>query len=132
MTGERDEHIVTMLNTENIGLKSIREVELYLTKRPADPVSPCSRCIRKKDTAPLRQSNLTVRLMLELLPRNQLEIFRWHPWDPFGADNMALLLRRQKNLKWFGAIGLDKDWDEKLEKRFDLDGSLKRTRKLGL
>lgn len=120
--GEKDERLPAFLSPDNIGVKWIREVELYM-EHHEDKYSPCNFS---------RQANFSVKLLLQMLPRNQLELFRWHPWEIFSADNMVLLLQKQKRLKWVGAIGLDKPWNAALEKQLDLDSSLAHTKKLGL
>lgn len=120
--GDKDERLPAFLSPSNIGVQYIKEIELY-TEKLSDACATCNQT---------RQWHFTIRMLLEMLPRDQLDLMRWHPWEVFSAENMALLFRKQKCLKWVGAIGLDKPWTEDYEKKLNLDSALSQTKKLGL
>jgi hypothetical protein len=80
----------------------------------------------------LQQANLAVRMLLEFLPENILEKFSWHPWSSFSAENLQLLYRKQRRMKWLEAIALDRDIIEDLEKWSGFPGVFENVRKLGL
>jgi hypothetical protein len=71
-------------------------------------------------------------MILELLPENTLEKFSWHPWSPFSGDNLLLLYRKQKRMKWMESIALDREVGDELEKLPDLDKVFQNVRKIGL
>lgn len=78
------------------------------------------------------QANFAVRMILELLPENILEKFSWHPWSPFSGDNLVLLYKKQKRLKWAESIALDRNVLEELQKIPDFKEQLANVRKIGL
>ncbi|KAI9822149.1 MAG: hypothetical protein M1832_003152 [Thelocarpon impressellum] len=65
-------------------------IEIQLT--PRDRV-PEVRLIRRWSPA-----HFTVRILLELLPENVLEKFRWTSYDDFSVDNFLLLCKKQRKL----------------------------------
>jgi hypothetical protein len=86
--------------------------------------------VREKiDQSP--QYNFAIRMLLEFLPEDQLEKFSWHPWDLFSSENLMLLYRKQRRMKWLEAIALDKDILEDLEKWPGFDAVFSHTTKLG-
>lgn len=77
------------------------------------------------------QYNFAVRMLLEFLPENQLEKFSWHPWEAFSSENLMVLFRKQRRMKWLEAIALDRDILDDLEKWAGFDAVFENTRKLG-
>jgi hypothetical protein len=114
-----DGRLLSLVNPKNIGLPHIRQLDLYL----ADVQDKCNQ---------LQQANFAVRTLLEFLPENILDKFSWHPWSAFSSENLQLLYRKQRKMKWLEAIALDKDILEELEKWTDFDDMFSNTRKLGL
>lgn len=114
-----DVRLGAFLSPKNIGLPHIRKLDLYL----ADVIDKCGQ---------LQQANFAIRMILELLPENILEKFSWHPWSPFSGDNLVLLYKKQKRMKWMESIALDRDVIEDLKKLPDLDKVFDNVRKIGL
>jgi hypothetical protein len=114
-----DGRLTSLVSPRNIGLKHIRKLDLYL----ADVTDKCNQ---------LQQANLAVRMMLEFLPENILEKFSWHPWSSFSAENLQLLYRKQRRMKWLEAIALDRDIIDDLDKWDGFSGVFENVRKLGL
>ncbi|KAJ4375210.1 hypothetical protein N0V83_002296 [Neocucurbitaria cava] len=114
-----DTRLAAFLSPRNIGLQHVRKLDLYL----ADVSDKCNQ---------LQQANFAIRMILELLPENILEKFSWHPWSPFSGDNLVLLYRKQKRMKWMESIALDRDVLEDLQKMPDFDKSFENVRKIGL
>jgi hypothetical protein len=103
-------------------LQYIRKLDLYL----AEVADKCNQ---------LQQANFAIRMLLEFLPENILEKFSWHPWSPFAGDNLKLLYKKQKRMKWLEAIAIDPlDSVAELEAmpEFSDEGIFANTRKLGL
>jgi hypothetical protein len=118
--GPGDSRLLSLVHPDNIGLKHIRQLDLYLADVGEDK---CGQW---------QQANLAVRLLLEFLPENILEKFSWHPWTTFASDNLRLLYKKQKNMKWMEAIALDKDIREELEASPEFEKNFHHVRKLGL
>lgn len=114
-----DTRLGAFLNPNNIGLPHIRKLDLYL----ADVLDKCNQ---------LQQANFAIRMILELLPENILEKFSWHPWSPFSADNLILLYKKQKRMKWLEGIALDRDVLAEIQKIPDFVKIFENVRKLGL
>lgn len=114
-----DTKLSAFLNPKNIGLPHVRKLDLYL----ADVMDKCNQ---------LQQAHFAIRMILEFLPENILEKFSWHPWSPFSGDNLLLLYKKQKRMKWLEGIALDKDILLEMEKLPDFDSVFQNTRKLGL
>jgi hypothetical protein len=114
-----DTKLGAFLNPKNIGLKHVRKLDLYL----ADVLDKCNQ---------LTQANFAIRMILELLPENILEKFSWHPWSPFSGDNLVLLYKKQKRMKWLEGISLDRDVTAEIQKIPDFDKVFENTKKLGL
>jgi hypothetical protein len=114
-----DMKLSAFLSPKNIGLQYIKELDLYL----ADVIDKCNQ---------LLQAHFAIRMILELLPENILEKFSWHPWSPFSGENLLLLFRKQRRLKWMEAIALDKNVLPELLKIPDFASNFQNTRKLGL
>ncbi|KAF2402430.1 hypothetical protein EJ06DRAFT_473503 [Trichodelitschia bisporula] len=114
-----DTKLTAFINPRNIGLQYIRKMDLYL----ADVPDKCNQ---------LQQAHFAIRMILEFLPEDILEKFSWHPWNHFSADNLLLLYRKQRRMKWLEAIALDKDVLPDLEKLSTFDAMFEHTRKLGL
>ncbi|KAF1816311.1 hypothetical protein P152DRAFT_463920 [Eremomyces bilateralis CBS 781.70] len=121
--GPNDGQLTSLLNVKNIGLPYIRKLDLYL----ADVPDTC-KCNQ------LQQANVVIRMILEFLPENILEKFSWHPWSPLNADNLLLLYRKQRRMKWMEAIALDRDVLPQLESDPSLkfDELFDNVKKLGL
>lgn len=115
----KDTRLAAFLNPNNIGLQHIRKLDLYLT----DVLDKCNQ---------IHQANFAVRIILELLPENTLEKFSWHPWTPFSADNLVLLYKKQKRLKWAESIALDRNVLDELQRIPDFKQQLANVRKIGL
>jgi hypothetical protein len=114
-----DTKLTAFINPRNIGLPHIRKMDLYL----AEVMDKCNQ---------LQQAHFAIRMILEFLPENILEKFSWHPWSPFSAENLVLLYKKQRRMKWLEGIALDKNCIEELEKQEDFDGLFRNVRKLGL
>ena len=114
-----DTKLGAFLNPRNIGLKHIRKLDLYL----ADVLDKCNQ---------LMQANFAIRMILELLPENILERFSWHPWSPFSGDNLILLYKKQKRMKWLEGIALDRDVMNEIQKIPEFDKVFTNVKKLGL
>jgi hypothetical protein len=108
-----------LLNPKNIGLPHIRRLDLYL----ADVPEKCNQ---------LQQANFAVRMILELLPEDILEKFSWHPWSPFSGDNLLLLYKKQKRMKWMESIALDRDVVGELQKLPNIKSTVENVKKIGL
>lgn len=100
-------------------MKHVRKLDLYL----ADVIDKCNQ---------LQQANFAIRMILELIPENQLEKFSWHPWSPFSGDNLVLLYKKQKRMKWMESISLDRDVLPELQKIPDIEKTFENVRKIGL
>ncbi|KAF1979442.1 hypothetical protein BU23DRAFT_445818 [Bimuria novae-zelandiae CBS 107.79] len=114
-----DTRLGAFLNPKNIGLEHIRKLDLYL----ADVLDKCNQ---------QQQANFAVRMILELLPENILEKFSWHPWSPFSGDNLVLLYKKQKKMKWLEGIALDRDVLQEIRKIPDFEKIFEHVKKLGL
>ncbi|KAI9654926.1 MAG: hypothetical protein M1821_005679 [Bathelium mastoideum] len=103
-----DTKLSAFMNPKNIGLKHMRTLDLYLAE------------IRDKCYNQVAHAHFTVRMLLEFLPEDTLEKVSWHPWNTFSTDNMLLLYRKQKRLRYLEAINLDRNIVPELESgRFD-------------
>lgn len=114
-----DTRLGAFLNPKNIGLPHVRKLDLYL----ADVLDKCNQ---------QQQANFAIRMILELLPENILEKFSWHPWSAFSGDNLVLLYKKQKRMKWLEGIALDKDVLLEIQKIPDFEQVFQNTKKLGL
>jgi len=114
-----DTNLTAFLNPKNLGLPHVRKLDLYL----ADVPEKCNQ---------LQQANFAIRMILEFLPEDILEKFSWHPWSPFGADNLVMLYKKQKKMKWLEGIALDRDALAEVEKLPHFDQMFQNSRKLGL
>ncbi|KAF3033560.1 hypothetical protein E8E12_002528 [Didymella heteroderae] len=115
----KDTRLGAFLNPKNIGLQHIRKLDLYLT----DVLDKCNQ---------VHLANFAVRMILELLPENILEKFSWHPWSPFSGDNLVLLYKKQKRMKWAESIALDRNVLDELQKIPDFKEQFANVRKVGL
>lgn len=115
----KDTRLGAFLNPRNIGLPHIRKLDLYLT----DVFEKCNQ---------IHLVNFAVRMILELLPENILEKFSWHPWSPFSADNLVLLYKKQKRMKWAESIALDRNVLDELQKIPDFKQQFENVRNVGL
>ncbi|KZM26141.1 uncharacterized protein EKO05_0000470 [Ascochyta rabiei] len=115
----KDTRLGAFLNPKNIGLPHIRKLDLYLT----EVLDKCNQ---------IHQANFAVRMILELLPENILDKFSWHPWSPFSADNLVLLYKKQKRLKWAESIALDRHVLDQLQKIPGFKEQFANVRKIGL
>jgi hypothetical protein len=111
--------LAAFLNPKNIGLKHVRKLDLYL----ADVLDKCNQ---------QHQANFAIRMILELLPEDQLEKFSWHPWSPFSGDNLVLLYQKQKRMRWLESISLDRNVLEDLQKMPNIAQCFQEVRKIGL
>ena len=126
--GPQDLRLSAMLAPGNPGIRHIREVYLRLGNTSVFPPSPGvslstkprirtekavitekTRRYHSDDSSedeeieenviiPARQAQFTVRLLLDFLPANQLEIFSWQTWENFTVGNFILLCKKQKRL----------------------------------
>ena len=97
----------------------MRKLDLYL----ADVLDKCNQ---------LQQANFAIRMILELLPEDILEKFSWHPWSPFSGENLILLYKKQKRMKWLEGIALERDCQAELQKIPEFAKVFDNVRKLGL
>lgn len=114
-----DNKLAAFLSPKNIGLPWIRKLDLYM----ADVPDKCN-----QET----QAHFAIRMLLELLPENILEKFSWHPWAPFSGDNLVLLYKKQKRMKWLEGIAMDKNVLGELEKLPSFKETFQHVKKLGL
>ncbi|RMY95695.1 hypothetical protein D0861_00525 [Hortaea werneckii] len=101
-----DSRLAGFLSPKNIGLKHVRQVRLYLANIR-------DRCNQK------RQADFATQMLLEFLPEDVLEEFRWVrmssdpdlwcPWESFPAESLELLYSRQRRMKWLEVMSLDRD-----------------------
>ncbi|RMZ12132.1 hypothetical protein D0860_03091 [Hortaea werneckii] len=101
-----DSRLASFLSPKNIGLKHVRQVRLYLANIR-------DRCNQK------RQADFATQMLLEFLPEDVLEEFRWVrtssdpdlwcPWESFPAESLKLLYSRQRRMKWLEVMSLDRD-----------------------
>ncbi|KAL9065564.1 MAG: hypothetical protein Q9157_007427, partial [Trypethelium eluteriae] len=125
-----DTKLSAFMNPKNIGLKYLRTLDLYL----AEIRDKCYNQRYKKPKAEKMQvahAHFTVRMLLEFLPEDTLEKVSWHPWNTFSTDNMILLYRKQKRLKYLEAINLDRNIVPEIEAG-TFDESFKEARKVAL
>ncbi|KAI9722836.1 MAG: hypothetical protein M1828_004402 [Chrysothrix sp. TS-e1954] len=125
--GTKDTNIAALLNPSNIGVQHIKHIDLY-HDYSRDHNDEEENAIENLS----RHTVFAVRMMLEFLPKDQLEKFRWHPWSKFSAENLVLLYRKQKKLKWHEAFTVDKPFDEKLKRELNFDSALGQVKDLGL
>ena len=122
--GRQDLRLSAMLAGDNPGIKHIKEIFLRLEKPNAlerDKYDTSDFSSDDEDPPsdvkiPARQSHFTVRLLLDFLPANQLEIFRWQSWEPLSVDNFLLLCKKQKKLKVLQIDPTDRPLTPALEK----------------
>jgi hypothetical protein len=72
--------------------------------------------VEESSAIPARQAQFTVRLLLDFLPPDQLEVFSWQNWEPLSVENFAILLRKQRKLRVLEIGPMDKDLEPLLEK----------------
>ncbi|SMR56272.1 unnamed protein product [Zymoseptoria tritici ST99CH_3D1] len=120
-----DSRLSAFLNPRNIGLKHIKQLRLYLA-------GVHDRCNQEQ------QAHFATRMILEFLPEDVLEEFRygwsktvdedgefgWCPWRPFSTDNLLLLYRKQRKMKWLEVIDFDRNALPELKKDKRIQGSL--------
>ncbi|KAK3670613.1 hypothetical protein LTR78_009448 [Recurvomyces mirabilis] len=115
-----DARLSAFLSPSNIGLKHIRQIRLYLA-------NVRDRCNQKQ------QASFATRMLLEFLPNDILEEFSWCPWESFDKDNLLLLYRRQRRMKWLEVMNLNKDVLPELKKNVKMqEGIFAYTRTLAL
>ncbi|KAK0938435.1 hypothetical protein LTR29_009961 [Friedmanniomyces endolithicus] len=97
----KDTRLSAFLSPHNAGLKHIRQLRLHLAK--------------VRDSCNQKQhAGFATRLVLDFLPGDVLEEFRWDtsdwcPWEPFSADNLLLLYQKQRRIKRLEVMNLDRD-----------------------
>ena len=112
----------------NPGVNHIREIYLRLEKLVQDKPRHSYHSDDSSDeddqeenvTIPARQSQLTVRILLDFLPANILEVFSWQNWEPLSVDNFMLLCQKQKSLRVLEIGPMDRPLDPLLEKHPDI------------
>ncbi|EMC95885.1 hypothetical protein BAUCODRAFT_507579 [Baudoinia panamericana UAMH 10762] len=114
-----DTHLSAFLNPNNKGLKHIKQIRLHRANI--------------HDRRNTQLINFATRMLVEFLPEDVLEEFSWCPWERFSADNMLLLYKKQRKMKWLEAFDLDRDILPELKKNTKLqDGVFSCVRKLAL
>lgn len=115
-----DTRIAAFLSPKNPGLKHVKQLRLYLAHVH-------DRCNQEQ------QATFATRMILEFLPENVLEEFSWCPWRPFSADNLMLLYKKQKRMKWLEVMDLDRPVLEDFKKNPVIEkGLYEPARKLAL
>ncbi|KAF2835195.1 hypothetical protein M501DRAFT_942665 [Patellaria atrata CBS 101060] len=114
-----DTRLLDFLNPGNIGLPYVRKIDLYL----AEVVDKCNQ---------IQLANFTIRAILALLPENILEKFSWHPWSQFSTDNLILLYKKQRRMKWMEAIACDRDALPEIQTIPNIKNVFSQVKKLGL
>lgn len=76
--------------------------------------------VEESPLLPARRAQFTVRLLLDSLPRDQLEVFSWQNWEPLNVDNFFLLCRNQKKLRVLEMGPMNQPIDPLLEKLPDI------------
>ena len=107
MGGRQDLRLTPFLARDNPGLRHIREVYLTLEKvaiRDKDedgyPEENPDDMFEVDLAGPHRQANFTVRLLLEFLPPNQLEVFKYcYSFFRYVVSYSLFLLVLQRRLK---------------------------------
>ncbi|KAI9654584.1 MAG: hypothetical protein M1831_005345 [Alyxoria varia] len=137
--GHADRKLAAFLNPRNIGIPHIRNIKIWHVRDP-------------RDKAQSKQVQFAIAMLLEALPRNQLERFRskacllkplrtqiltttsndWHQSEEFSIDNLKTLYRRQKKLKWLEAMTLSTSLDNRIKRQLDFDSVMKDTEEVGL
>ena len=118
---QRDYNLTALLSPSNPGLKHIRQLRLYFANVQ-------DRCNQR-----LLQANLATRMLIEFLPEDVLEEFSWCPWEPFPADSLLLLYKKQKRMKWLEVLDMDRDVFPDLKRNPKLQSSVfANARKLAL
>ncbi|KAI9871354.1 MAG: hypothetical protein M1830_002991 [Pleopsidium flavum] len=91
MGSHKDIHVSSFLARDNPGLPYVREIAIHLLG--------CQNSSSAERDAQIRQAHFVARLLLDHLPSDILEAFRWQTWKPFSAKNFLLLCKRQKHLR---------------------------------
>ncbi|KAF2717086.1 hypothetical protein K431DRAFT_233928 [Polychaeton citri CBS 116435] len=107
----KDTVIAAFLNPKNKGLQHVRQIRLYLA-------SVRDRCNQDQ------MAHMAARMIIELMPEDVLEEFSWCPWKPFSADNLLLLYRKQRRMKWLEVMDLDRDILPELKRQPKLQGAM--------
>ena len=76
--------------------------------------------VEENASLPARRAQFTVHLLLDSLPRDQLEVFSWQNWEPLNVDNFFLLCKNQKNLRVLEMGPMNQAIDPLLEKQPDV------------
>ncbi|MCJ1436481.1 hypothetical protein MMC27_005860 [Xylographa pallens] len=72
--------------------------------------------VEESAAIPARQAQFTVRLLLDFLPRDILEVFSWQNWEPLSVDNFLLLCNKQRSLRVLEIGPMDRPLAPVLEK----------------
>ncbi|MCJ1411703.1 hypothetical protein MMC19_005795 [Ptychographa xylographoides] len=105
--GIQDLRLSAFLGRDNPGIPHIREIFLRLEKAVLQDKhshyhsddSSDEEDIEESASIPARQAQFTVRLLLDHLPRDTLQIFSWQNWEPLSVDNFILLCKKQHKLR---------------------------------
>ena len=122
--GQQDLRLTGMLHPGNPGLKHVHHIDLRL-ERWAKPTG--QRTSDSDDSSgddgelveecvSARFAQLTVKMLLDYLPRDVLESFTWHPWEPISVENYCLLLEKQKKLQYLELGPIDRHLNPILER----------------
>ncbi|KAI9878317.1 MAG: hypothetical protein M1830_001250 [Pleopsidium flavum] len=111
MGSHKDVHVSSFLARDNPGLPYVREIAIHLLG--------CQNSSSAERNAQIRQAHFVVRLLLDHLPSDILEAFRWQTWKPFSAKNFLLLCKRQKHLRCIELGPTDEDLMPIIEQKPD-------------
>ncbi|MCJ1287072.1 hypothetical protein MMC26_006420 [Xylographa opegraphella] len=126
--GPQDMRLSAFLGAGNPGIPHIREIFLRLEKMVIQDKhrhyhsddSSEEEEVEESATIPARQAQFTVRLLLDFLPKDILNIFSWQNWEPLSVDNFLLLCKKQRSLRVLEIGPMDRPLAPVLEKHPDI------------
>ncbi|KAL9059134.1 MAG: hypothetical protein Q9162_001352 [Coniocarpon cinnabarinum] len=108
---EEDHQITQLLDSHNPGLKHIRSLTAVFDS--------------EDNENNIGQAQVTLGMMLQMLPRNSLETFSWRSWTPLSKKNLELLYRNQRKITNMEVVATDYEIDEAMISRLSLDDMAK-------
>ncbi|MCJ1384471.1 hypothetical protein MMC17_007588 [Xylographa soralifera] len=122
--GAQDLRLSAFLGAGNPGITHVREIFLRLEKMVIQDKhrhyhsddSSEEEEVEESASIPARQAQFTVRLLLDFLPRDILDVFSWQNWEPLSVDNFLLLCNKQRSLKVLEIGPMDRPLAPVLEK----------------
>ncbi|MCJ1398753.1 hypothetical protein MMC11_001954 [Xylographa trunciseda] len=126
--GPQDLRLSAFLGAGNPGIPHVREIFLRLEKMIIQDKhrhyhsedSSEEEEVEESASIPARQAQFTVRLLLDFLPRDILDVFSWQNWEPLSVDNFLLLCNKQRSLRVLEIGPMDRPLAPVLEKYPDI------------